>query len=106
MTSSLQTKLALRDRFLAVLLDAGKRRSERENVVKGPYGLPEMEWAQYERQVMTDAVAVARAGLGLPPLNVADAVTRADQYASGHVDWAESFALYCAEITLGERWLR
>jgi hypothetical protein len=91
-------KLALHNRFRDVLIEATGARNQHQGVVETVWG-PEIGWVIYERICMLTAVNVARAERGYPPVDI-EAVRRADQYATGHVDWLDKFSLYCAELTL------
>lgn len=100
MRAALQGKLALRDRFLARLGELAKERDSRPDVVETEFGV-ECAWAQFERDGMLADVNRARAERGFAP-TTAGAIRAADLPSSGHVDYAEKFSLYCAEITLRE----
>lgn len=100
MSIPLREKLALRDHLLNVLIDAAKERDKRPDVLATPYGM-ECAWAAFERSVMVDEVNRYREARMLPPIDPHD-VRRADSLSAGHVDWAEKFALYCAEIAMKE----
>jgi hypothetical protein len=96
--SACDEKIALRDRLLGLLIVAGKMRDQRPGIVDTPYGF-ECEWTAFERSVMLDEVNRTREARGLGPVDPAE-VRKADSLAAGHIDWAEKFALYCAEIAL------
>lgn len=91
-------KLALRDRFRGMLLEATGTRNQRQEISRTVWG-PEIGWVIHERMCMLTAVNVARSERGYPPVDI-EAVRRADQQATGHVDWLDKFSLYCAELTL------
>jgi hypothetical protein len=91
-------KLAYKDRLVAVLVEAGKKRSLRQNIVNTPHG-PELGWAQYEREVMFEETNRLRAEQG-HVLGDFARIERFDRLAAGHVDWAEKFSLYCAEYAM------
>lgn len=57
-------------------------------------------WIAAERKVMLDETNEWRALLGKPPVTE-DAVRHVEQWACGHSDYSNKFALYCAELTLG-----
>lgn len=89
-----------RDQFLAVLLVAAHRRSERQHTVDGPHG-PEAAWVGHEAERMLALVNELRAKNGLPAATL-EQVRRIEQSASGHVDYADKYALRCAFLALGE----
>lgn len=99
--NELAEKISLRDRFRDVLIDAAKQRDQRREIVTTVWG-PEIGWTLYERVRMQEAVNFALTERGLPPVGI-DVIRRADQSATGHVDWLDKFALYCAEICLSNR---
>lgn len=78
---------ALLERFRAALRKATDERAKR---------LPGA-WMRYEREAMLAEVNEVRGELGLPPATV-EQVMRCDQMATGHVDWAMKFPLYCMEL--------
>lgn len=88
------------DHFLSVLSEAQKERPMRESLVDRPDGLPEIEWAAYERSVMHGEVNRIRHTHGLGPVTLA-MVERLEGRAVGHSDYSLKFALYCAEMALG-----
>jgi hypothetical protein len=100
MSVPLRQRLALRDRFRAVLAKAMEQRDKRPDFVDTMDG-PELEWVLYERVVMLDEVNRMRAERGYPKVD-SYLVLRAERMACGHVDYHSKFALYCAEIVLGE----
>lgn len=89
----------LRDRFRNVLLAAAKDRNKRDGIVQTSTG-PECEWAEYERGQLLSAVNAERARRSLPAATI-EQVRSADYQASGHYDYADKVALYCAEIAMG-----
>lgn len=97
----LMEKLTLRDRFRDVLIEATESRNQRQGIVQTVRG-PEIGWVIYERMCMLTAVNVARSERGYPPVGI-DAVRRADQQATGHVDWLDKLSLYCAELTMKDQ---
>lgn len=98
-TRTADERRKLRDRFRAVLLAAHVHRDERSGIVQTSAG-PECEWAEYERGLLLAAVNVERARRGLPTATI-EQVRSADYQASGHFDYADKIALYCAEIAMG-----
>jgi hypothetical protein len=96
MTATVQQRLALRDRFRAVLAAAMEQRNQREDLVDTPDG-PEIGWVLFERAAMHEAVNAARAEVGKPAVPV-ELVERAEGLAVGHVDYHPKFALYCADV--------
>jgi hypothetical protein len=89
----------LRDQFRTVLLAAAKERGKRPEAIHTEFG-PEWEWMRFEREAMLAAVNDERARRNLPPVT-AGQVQTANIQAGGHVDYADKFALYCAEIAMG-----
>jgi hypothetical protein len=81
--------MACRDRLLQVLQGVTKIR------IGDPWG-PE-GWIIKEQEAMWRGINEERAKLGKGPVSLAR-VIRADGWASGHFDYAEKMALYCAEI--------
>lgn len=98
-TRTAEERRQLRDRFRAVLLAAHVHRDERPGIVQTPTG-PECEWAEYERGLLLAAVNAERSRRNLTPATI-EQVRHADYQASGHVDYADKVALYCAEIAMG-----
>jgi hypothetical protein len=79
-----------------ILTHAQEQRDDRQEVIDG-----ELDWIRYERQTMHDAVNQARADRGLPPTPLT-LIERAEKQATGHSDYTKKFALYCAELALGQ----
>jgi hypothetical protein len=96
--NALQEKLDLRDLLRRELELACRERDQRTSIVETESG-PETAWVLYERYRMLEAVNLFRAACGLPCVSGAD-IRRADQLATGHVDWIDKFPLYCAELVL------
>jgi len=98
-----EDKLDLRDKFLSVLKAAATQRKRRTALVSAPGGVgrSEPEWVAFERRAMAEVVDAARAARGLAAASP-ERLQRAERIAVGHVDYMEKFALYCAEIALGE----
>lgn len=57
----------------------------------------EFGWVLHERRVMLDATNRIRTGRGLPPVGE-EAIIQAETSASGHIDYAQKFAVGCAEL--------
>lgn len=91
----------VRNDLLAVLREAAKERDQRPDRVETPEG-PEMEWALHERRTMLAWVNQYRADHGLPDEITEAEVTRVERQAAGHIDYAEKFALYCADLAMRE----
>lgn len=85
----------LMDDFLRVLSDAQRHRSKKSKWVGD-----ELEWVIYEREVMLQAVNAVRLQRERPQVTVKE-VHRVERCATGHVDYSQKFALYCAELALG-----
>ena len=82
-----------------VLRIAAQERDSRQQRVDTPDG-PEMAWVLFEREAMTSWVNLLREQRGLPPVAEAE-VARVERQAAGHIDYAEKYALYCAELAIG-----
>lgn len=95
------SRRALIDRFVTPLTAAVAQRHQRGYWGRRPDGGEELGWILFEREQMLAAVNEARAEEGLPPVTVA-AVWDAECAASGHADYIAKFALYCAELALGD----
>lgn len=100
MTTDIKMWETVRDDMRATLRGAQEERDLRPDLVDTPTGV-ECEWAVYERSVMLGRVNRWRKMAGLPLAN-AELVARVERQASGHSDYTAKFALYCAEIALGE----
>jgi hypothetical protein len=94
--TALADKLALRDQFRAVLIEATRQRDQRRAIINTAWG-PEIEWTCYEREQMRQAVNTILSSRGKLAVGV-DVIRRIDMSASGHVDWLDKFALRCAEL--------
>lgn len=62
----------------------------------------ELGWVAFEREQMHQLVNTEREARGLPPVSAAD-IERVETSASGHIDYAQKFALGCTELALGNR---
>lgn len=102
MRTETRTKLAIRDALEALLIATANRRHLNDELVDGPDG-PECAWVAVERRAMLAAVNVNRAEFGLPPVDEAT-VARLERQACGHCDYTAKYALYCAELAVGESW--
>lgn len=85
----------LTDKFRATLAEAQKSRPEK----RGRTAEDELEWVQYEREVMWHLVNEVRAKNGAAPVPIEE-VKRVENFAVGHIDYSQKFALYCAELAL------
>lgn len=101
--SSTQTRIGLRDRFLRVLVDAAPARRQRDEFVTLGDGRHELGWVLHERELMVAAVNSARAERGADVID-RGLVERVERQAEGHTDYAEKFALGCAELVLDQSW--
>ncbi|OZB79884.1 hypothetical protein [Microbacterium sp. 13-71-7] len=86
----------------SVFSAAAEHRSEREHF---DAATGELGWVLYERDVMHDAVNRLRARLGRGPVTEDD-VLRVERSASGHIDYAQKFALGCADLVHEESFAR
>ena len=94
-------RLQCRDHFLTILRNAASQRAKRNKWVFDPFeGMNVLEWVIYERKLMLDEVNRFRESKGLDPVGEND-ILRVEQLAVGHVDYAEKFSLYCAELSDG-----
>lgn len=82
--------------LLDVLNEAQNSRSKLSEIQDG-----EPAWAKFERQTMMNLVNLMRAERGLPKVSLQE-IERVERTAAGHVDYSSKFALYCAEIAIGE----
>lgn len=98
--ATLRERMAVRDELLATLANAGEERDQRWEMVDGPYGR-QFGWVVYEAEELLAVVNRVRAERGLPSVEVYD-VLRIEQGCSGHVDYADKYALRCAFLALGE----
>lgn len=87
-------------RFKGLLADAMKYRDMLAGLTSGPDGEPECEWAAYERSVMHEEINRIRTQSGRSPISLDVMWKRAESQAVGHSDYADKFALYCAELAL------
>lgn len=93
-------RIRLKDEFQTVLAGAVLERPARGAEVFAN-GKRELGWVVFERERMLAAVNKERGRRGLPRLAVGD-VERVERLAVGHSDYVSKFALYCAELALGE----
>jgi hypothetical protein len=104
MTGAYMAKLTARDALHHMLVVAQEQRQQRNDWVPVEDGGQEVGWVLYERAVMLAATNRWREVNHLPPVDEA-VVRQAEDHATGHVDYTAKFALYCAEIAVGEgRW--
>ncbi len=61
----------------------------------------EFGWIVFERETMRAAVNVERVRRGLPPVDIS-VIKKVEQIATGHSDYASKFALYAAELAVGD----
>lgn len=95
-------RAALGERMERAFQDAASERERRQDFVTLPDGRQELGWVIHERLAMWAEVNQARAERGLNPVLI-EKITRAENLAAGHVDYATKFPFYCAEVVLGER---
>lgn len=81
-------KIRLQDEFRRRLAKLAEERNQR------------LDWMAYEEAEMLSLVNAFRSTAGLPDVDP-QVVARANVSASGHIDYAWKFSLYCAEIVLG-----
>jgi hypothetical protein len=85
------TKGRLQGRFTELASERGKRMEHNGR---------ELAWQRHELLGMLAAVNNERAALGRPPVDIR-VIELADQLACGHVDYADKWPWYCAEIVFG-----
>lgn len=102
MTTRPATKRAICDDLLTMFNAATTMRDQRRHFVTGLDGTPELGWVQFERDLMHEMTNRYRADAGLADVPIEE-IAAVEQLAAGHSDYALKFALYCAEIAVGER---
>jgi hypothetical protein len=97
--------LQLIDRFKETFALAAKERPARQTRVKTTdwKGRPDEEigWVVFEREVMHKLVNEIRVKRGLSEIGISE-VQKVETWACGHVDYAQKYAIYCAELALGK----
>lgn len=103
MTATHAAKMTAYDALHAALVAAQQERPQRDDWVPTATG-QELGWVLHERDVMLAETNRWRIANGLPEIGLG-LILRAENHASGHVDYTHKFALYCAEIAVGdEHW--
>jgi len=92
--------MALRDHLRSTLMDLAQQREDHRSVVDTPNG-PEMEWVGNERSAMFGEVNRVRQSGGKPPIQL-EQLQRVENAATGHSDYMDKFALYCAELAIAD----
>lgn len=92
-----------RDALLKVLSKAAKVRSARQAIQTGPAGGYEPAFVGYERLQMLAEVRRWQRKLGHSLLAEEAAIRYAERQANGHADYADKYALICAEVATGHR---
>jgi len=87
--TAVATKLAIQGELLRQLAAWSDYRSARS------------DWMEDEEARMHALVNTYRSEAGLAPV-ARKTVARVNQAASGHIDYAHKFTLYCAELALGQ----
>lgn len=85
-------KAEVHQTLLRTLTDCASLRAQRN------FGRP-LQWVTYERETMYRETNRLRAELGKKSIEMAEILT-AENLATGHVDYASKFALYCAELVV------
>lgn len=85
---------ALRQAMLKTLVEAQKERPNLRTFDNG-----ELAFVVHERSAMYEAVLLARCALDLPAIPLSE-IIRVENMASGHSDYSDKFALYCAELVI------
>lgn len=91
-------RLQLTDQLHRVLREAAQQRDLRGDLDPAT---GELGWVLFERQQMLGAVNRAREAAGRA-LVTEDQVRVAAMTATGHIDYAQKFALRCADLALEE----
>lgn len=86
----LPTRLELKAKYLAVITEVGKGMRGQKDYNPDAYA-----------EAMVPAVNAQRILRGLDTVNL-ETVMRIETLALGHSDYSEKFALYCAELAMGE----
>jgi hypothetical protein len=95
-TDQVRLRVEIREDLLRTLERAASQRKLRVDLVDGEPG-----WVGHERRVMHAAVNRWRCRLALPPVPLVE-VERVERSAEGHIDYGSKFALYCADLAIGE----
>lgn len=95
--SGWSSRLQLVTHFENLLLKAASERDLRQDFVPAPGGGTEPAWVRHERTVMAEEVNRLRRARGSAPVETAQ-VERAENGASGHIDYVKKFALGCMEL--------
>lgn len=96
-------RLALRDRFKLLLQKEQEFRSMRNSLVRDDAdGCYACEWALEERRAVLAEVNAIRAERGKQPIDERTLLRKAERQASGHCDYTSKYALYAAELAMGE----
>lgn len=90
-------KMAIHEDLQRRLAEAQADRVNRPEFVNG-----EPEWVFHERRVMLSWTNTYRLINGLPDVGIEE-IERVERMACGHSDYTSKFALYCAELAMGER---
>lgn len=91
----------MREHFLTLLSFAGDERHLRDYVVHGWDG-DEPGWQAHERSILTGAVNAQRLARDLEPVTDKEVHRLAECEASGHSDYAWTYALHCAQLAMGQ----
>lgn len=104
MVVSIGEKLTLIEGMTKVFQMAAEMRSRRQEEVDDPVKpCPgrTRRWVLYERWRLLEAVNTERHCRGLEPVGASE-IKRVELMAFGHSDYAHKYAIYCAELALGE----
>jgi len=95
--------LAARDRIKTVLVKEQQLRSQRNGyVIDHADNCQTFEWVLAERRAVLAEVNAIRAERGKSPIDERTLLHKAEWLASGHVDFTSKYALYAAELAIGE----
>jgi hypothetical protein len=98
MTSGKLSRRSLQHTFRDVLIEAAKHRNDRAYPMTTPAG-EMMGWVWYEIEQLLFAVNGFRESRRRKSVSLSEIVD-AERQASGHLDYADQLALYCAELAL------
>lgn len=98
---AIQERFRLMERMRETFRQAAKRRNELTTWEQRD-DESQPAWVFWEREKMHEAVNGERIRRGFPVVPIQE-IRRVERWATGHVDYADKFAIYCTELALGER---
>jgi hypothetical protein len=88
--------------FRNTLIKAQEQRKNKNQWVDDPNGNDKtLQWILFERQTMLDFTNAERQKNGFQPLLI-EKIIRAENFATGHIDYTYKLALYCARMSRNE----